>query len=60
MGLAKQIAASNNLGVMGVSFDADESIAAEAGQPYPNVISQMVSQGVINTRAYSLWLNKES
>lgn len=46
-------------GIMGVGFDSGEAIVSETnGQSsYPNVISQMVAQGVISTRSYSLWLN---
>ena len=44
-------------GIMGIGFDTDESIVAEGSQPYHNFIDAMVDQGIIQTRAYSVWLN---
>lgn len=45
-------------GIMGIGFDTEESIVVEEhAKPYPNIIDLMVEQGLINTRAYSLWLN---
>jgi hypothetical protein len=44
-------------GIMGIGFDSGESITSTSGQPYPNVIDEMVQQGLINSRSYSLWLN---
>jgi hypothetical protein len=44
-------------GIMGIGFDADESIASSGGKPYHNIIDIMVQQNIINTRAYSLWLD---
>jgi hypothetical protein len=44
-------------GIMGIGFDADESIAVSGGKPYHNIIDVMVQQKIINTRAYSLWLD---
>jgi Eukaryotic aspartyl protease len=44
-------------GIMGIGFDADESIASNGGKPYHNIIDVMVQQKIINTRAYSLWLD---
>ncbi|KFY91835.1 hypothetical protein V500_04453 [Pseudogymnoascus sp. VKM F-4518 (FW-2643)] len=41
------------VGVMGVGYNA--SVAAAS--PYSNIIDLMVEQGLINTRAYSLWLD---
>jgi hypothetical protein len=43
-------------GIMGIGFDTDESIAA-SGIVYPNIIDDMVTEGLITARAYSLWLN---
>jgi len=43
----------------GIDYDTFES-AAESGaidKPYPNIIDEMLSQGVIERRAYSLWLD---
>ncbi|OBT99334.2 hypothetical protein VE01_02698 [Pseudogymnoascus verrucosus] len=41
------------VGVMGIGYNS--SVAAAT--VYPNIIDQMVYQGLINTRAYSLWLD---
>ena len=58
MGLATQ--ASRALGIMGIGYDADESIATTApDEIYPNIIAQLQAQGFINTLAYSLWLNDQ-
>ena len=56
MGLALQ--ATRAFGIMGIGYDADESIAAQdPTSVYPNIISQLKDQGKISTLAYSLWLN---
>ena len=56
MGLATQ--ATRPFGIMGIGYDADESIAAtNPNGVYPNVIAQLKAQGFISTLAYSLWLN---
>ena len=56
MGLALQ--ATRPIGIMGIGYDADESIAVESPTDiYPNVVSQLKAQGFISTLAYSLWLN---
>lgn len=56
MGLALQ--ASRPFGIMGVGYDADESIAATHPEDiYPNIVAQMKAQGIIKTLSYSLWLN---
>lgn len=56
MGLALQ--ADRAFGIMGIGYDADESISeVNPDAVYPNVVSQLVNQGYINTLAYSLWLN---
>lgn len=45
-------------GIMGIDYDNDESLVGNDGdQPYANVIDAMVIQGLINRRAYSLWLD---
>jgi Eukaryotic aspartyl protease len=56
MGLATQ--ATRGLGVMGIGYSAGESIVAlDPTEVYPNVIDELVNQGVISSRAYSLYLN---
>lgn len=44
-------------GIMGIGFDSNEAIVAEGGKAYKSIVDTMVSEGVINTKAYSLWLN---
>jgi Eukaryotic aspartyl protease len=44
-------------GIMGIGFDSDESIASNGGAIYPNIVDEMVKQGLINSHSYSLWLN---
>lgn len=56
MGLAFQ--ATSPVGIMGIGYVADESIAStDPTLEYPNIIAQLKNQGYINTLAYSLWLN---
>ena len=57
MGLALQ--ASRGEGIMGIGYAADESIASSSNSSntYPNIVDQLVNEGVISTLAYSLWLN---
>ena len=56
MGLAYQ--ATRPFGIMGVGYNADESIAsADPKGIYPNIVSQLKAQGYIKTLSYSLWLN---
>ena len=56
MGLATQ--ASRAEGIMGIGYDADESIVASSPNSiYPNIVNQLKNEGVTNTLAYSLWLN---
>ena len=43
-------------GIMGIGFDTDESVQPGV-KVYPNIVDDMVDQGLINTRAYSLWLD---
>ncbi|KAJ0123276.1 acid protease [Diaporthe amygdali] len=51
MGLANETASGT--GVLGIGFTANE--AAEVA--YPNLVDEMVEQGLIPTKAYSLYLN---
>ncbi len=56
MGLAQE--ATRAFGIMGIGYDADESIASsDPDAIYPNVVAQLKAQGFIKTLAYSLWLN---
>lgn len=40
-------------GIMGIGYDQNEA----AERPYPGLLNDMVNQGLINTRAFSLWLD---
>jgi hypothetical protein len=45
-------------GIMGIGYPINEVAAQYAGgKPYPNVPQNLVNHGLINTNAYSLWLN---
>lgn len=61
MTLGLATSGSRALGIMGIGYDADESLAAQDNQDpnsvYPNVVAQLKAQGVISTLSYSLWLN---
>lgn len=54
-GLATKTNAS--VAVMGVGYRNNEAILSEGKPPYPNLVDQMVSQGIIESRTYSLYLN---
>ncbi|KAJ5557064.1 hypothetical protein N7494_000979 [Penicillium frequentans] len=45
------------MGIMGIGFDTNEAITDFGDKPYRNIIDSMADQGLINSRAYSLWLN---
>jgi hypothetical protein len=53
MGLASSATVPN--GILGIGYSVAGAQAADV--PYPNIIDQMVSQGLINTKAYSLYLD---
>lgn len=42
---------------MGIGFQSGEAAASQNGFTYPNVIDVLKSEGLINTLAYSLWLD---
>ena len=42
-----------NAGVMGLGYDANEV----SNEKYPNFIDELVAQGVISVKAYSLYLD---
>lgn len=45
-------------GVLGIGYTSDEVSVLRFGEkPYPNLPMSMVSAGLINTNAYSIWLN---
>ncbi|KAF3933222.1 Candidapepsin-1 [Dactylellina cionopaga] len=58
MGLAKE-AKEVPTGIMGIGYAQNEAIYAQSGGKtmYPNIIDMMVNQSIINTRAYSLFLD---
>jgi len=61
MGLARsaveQESSSDFTGIVGVGFEQGEAIYASSGNTYPNLLSMLKSTGVINAKAFSLWLN---
>jgi hypothetical protein len=57
MTMAAATTASRVIGIMGIGYQAGESIAETDGVVYPGLVNQLVSQGEISTMAYSLWLN---
>ena len=48
---------TRGIGIMGIGFQSGEAAAAINGFTYPNVINVMKNEGLINTLAYSLWLD---
>ncbi|KAH8700925.1 aspartic peptidase domain-containing protein [Talaromyces proteolyticus] len=44
-------------GILGIGFDTNEAIVAEGGHKYQSFVDNLVTDGVISTKAYSLWLN---
>ncbi|KAF3925647.1 Barrierpepsin [Orbilia brochopaga] len=44
-------------GIFGIGFESRQSGVARGDKQYPGLISQMVNQNLINSRAYSIWLN---
>lgn len=44
-------------GIMGIGFDTDESIVSNGGQSYPSIIDTMVSENIISSKSYSLYLD---
>lgn len=50
------IARHVDTGIMGIGFGTDESPPL-GKKTYPNIVDEMMTQGLISTRAYSLWLD---
>jgi hypothetical protein len=46
---------TENIGIMGIGFVADEDNGEAT--PYPNLVDTLVSQNIISTQAYSVWLD---
>ena len=44
-------------GIMGIGYDTNEAIFQIGNTGYPNLVDMMVAQKLINSKAYSLWLN---
>ena len=57
MTMAAATTASRAIGIMGIGYQAGESIAKTKALTYPGIVNQLVSQGEISSLAYSLWLN---
>lgn len=49
---------SNGQGILGIGYTINEVQVGRAGKPaYPNLPAKMVDEGLIQSNAYSLWLN---
>jgi hypothetical protein len=53
MGLALGGSDSDTFGIMGLGFDTLEATSSK----YPSIMDDMVSQGLIGSLSYSLWLD---
>lgn len=52
------LSSSSTEGIMGIGFSLNEVQVQRLGKdPYRNLVDVMVDQGLIKSRAYSLWLN---
>lgn len=51
IGLAEKT--STSTGIMGIGYDLNEASSTE----YPNFMDLMVTNGITNTKRYSIWLN---
>lgn len=66
MGLAKEITnapggdAANFTGLLGAGYDMSETLYLHSNKTYPGILTQLVNQGTIHTRAFSLYLNELS
>jgi Eukaryotic aspartyl protease len=45
------------VGILGLGFDVSESISTEDGIVYPTILDTMYNQDLINSHAYSLYLD---
>jgi len=60
MGLAKVVTSSTTLGLhglMGIGYISNEAIAQNPSDEYPNIVYDLVSQNIIGSYSYSLWLD---
>ncbi|KAK3905832.1 aspartic peptidase domain-containing protein [Staphylotrichum tortipilum] len=49
---------TNAQGILGIGYTLNEVQVGRAGlRPYPNLPAQLVTEGLIQSNAYSLWLN---
>lgn len=48
---------SSQQGIMGIGYAANEAIVEYQSETYANIPQHMMQAGLINTNAYSLWLN---
>ena len=59
VGLAKR--GNKAGGILGIGFDSGEfGVLLNRNPSYPNLVSQLVLNGYINSRAYSIWLDDYS
>ena len=58
-GVVDKPGAPRTPGILGVGFESNEAgVSRFNATPYPNFVHELKRQGVIDTMAYSLWLNK--
>jgi hypothetical protein len=58
MGLVTQ--ATTGSGLMGIGYDVNENIVSSGSAPYKSIIDTMFDQGLIATKAYSLYLDDQT
>lgn len=52
------LVSSSSIGLIGIGYPIRESyVVKKGGKPFPNLPQILKNQGLINTEAYSLWLN---
>ncbi|KKY16600.1 putative aspartic-type endopeptidase [Phaeomoniella chlamydospora] len=56
-GLVTDAASSDNMGVMGIGYVAGESTIEQDDAIYPNFVQSLYDRGIIESRAFSLWLD---
>ncbi|KKK14764.1 putative aspartic-type endopeptidase (OpsB) [Aspergillus ochraceoroseus] len=48
---------SSSEGVLGIGYTSNEALVSQNGETYPNLPRSLVKNGLIQSNAYSLWLN---
>lgn len=57
--LVSEVEDQAGVGIMGIGYPAGEVYAAEFGPTYPTIVDALFNQGVINRRAFSLYLDDQ-